>query len=90
MCETEKGCHLEDLYRSSDYTQLESKVVAFLQAEAMAAGNGSSLIQEKIIKESGLLDESPGTLVDMRNTFVKYQNWRRKNEMTKAKARKAR
>jgi hypothetical protein len=81
-----KGCHLIDVAPSPS---LNSKVDAFLRAEAFDTSPAYARKQEQLLVESGLFDESAETLIEMRSVLNEFKNWHTKSEGEKAKAKHA-
>ncbi len=57
---------------------------AFLQIEILDMSSGYGSFQEKLLKESGLADETAETILEMRAVLSEYREWTSKKS-SKAK-----
>jgi hypothetical protein len=48
---------------------------AFLQIEILDMSSGYGSFQEKLLKESGLADETAETILEMRTVLSEYREW---------------
>ena len=59
---------------------------AFLQIEILSMTPGYGSFQEKVLQESGLVDESAETILEMRGVISEYREWSaKKNNKAKIK-----
>jgi len=59
---------------------------AFLQVEILSMTPGYASFQERLLKESGLADESAETILEMRAVLAEYREWSaKKNSKAKVK-----
>jgi hypothetical protein len=64
--------------------RLNRLVDGFIQVEVLALANGYSSFQERALKDSGLSEESPETILEMRAILAEYREWSAKKS-TKGK-----
>ncbi|TXH14220.1 MAG: hypothetical protein E6R03_09700 [Hyphomicrobiaceae bacterium] len=57
---------------------LHEKVNAFLQVESFDMTPAYADVARKILRDSGLGDESPDTILEMRAALVEYREWKAK------------
>ena len=66
--------------------RLNRLVDGFIQIEVLDMTSGYGSFQEKILQESGLCDESPETILEMRSLLSEYREWSaKKNNKAKIK-----
>jgi hypothetical protein len=58
--------------------RLNNLVDAFIQVEVLSMTSGYAGLQERLLKESGLMDESPETILEMRSVLMEYREWNSK------------
>lgn len=68
---------------------LHRKVNAFLQLTAFELSPGYARVMEKLMEESGLLEESAETLIEMRVALREFEERKQKAEASRQKARGA-
>lgn len=71
-------CHIVDIAPDIELNRL---VNAFLECEMLEMSPGYAPYQRKILKESGLLNESPATILALKSVLADYRDW--KNKMGK-------
>jgi hypothetical protein len=57
---------------------LNNKVNAFFKVEALDSSPAYARHQEKLLRDSGLIDESADTILEMRQAVVDYRAWEEK------------
>ncbi len=75
MCQTAKGCHISDVAPDRD---LNRKLTAFFQAEMLEASAGYSGIINKVVNESGLMDESADTILALKSIIQEWREFKKK------------
>ena len=73
-------CHIVDIAGNK---RLNRMVDAFIQIEILDVSNGFGRFQEKILDESGLSEESPATILEMKSIIAEYRTWKEKQGSTK-------
>lgn len=68
-------CPIQDLMDESDSHELDAKAIAFLQVHNMAEKPGYQTVAERIMKSSGLEEESPETLVALQAEAYQKLQW---------------
>lgn len=63
--------------------RLNKLVDAFLQIEILSMGSGYSSFQEKLIVESGLVNETAETILEMKTILADYREWKSKKNLKK-------
>jgi hypothetical protein len=58
-------------------------VDAFIQVEVLSMTTGYGSFQDKLLKESGLCDESAETILEMRAVLSEYREWSNKKSIKK-------
>jgi hypothetical protein len=58
-------------------------VDAFIQVEVLSMTPGYASFQEKLLKESGLAEESSETILEMRSVLSEYRDWSSKKSIKK-------
>jgi len=58
-------------------------VDAFIQVEVLSMTQGYGSFQEKLLKESGLFEESSETILEMRAVLSEYREWSNKKSIKK-------
>lgn len=81
LCLLSKGCHLADVAGSR---VLREKCMAFIQAENLAESPGYSEMVKKAVEESGLIDESINTIIQMKMVRMEYLKHLAEQEKNKA------
>jgi hypothetical protein len=56
---------------------------AFLQIEILDMSHGYGSFQDKILKESGLGEETAETILEMRAVLSEYRDWKSKKGISK-------
>lgn len=56
---------------------------AFLQVEILSMSTGYNSFQDKIIQESGLSEETPETILEMKAVLSEYREWSSKKSVKK-------
>jgi hypothetical protein len=85
-CLTRKGCDYLDVAPDE---ALNRKVDAFLQAEMLEySGPGYHALADKLVRESGLLDESAATVLEAKSELAEFRAWRDRQSQAKARARR--
>lgn len=69
-------CDIVDIAPSK---KLNDLVNAFLQVEMLDLSHGYAPFQEKILRESGLMDESSDTILEMKSVLAEYREWKSKS-----------
>jgi len=64
--------------------RLNKLVDGFIHTEVLALASGYTLFQERVLRESGLSEESPETILEMRAILAEYREWSSKKS-TKGK-----
>jgi hypothetical protein len=59
---------------------LNRKVAAFLRAEALEMSPAYTRMEEKLLVESGLLEESPETIIEMKTVLAEYREFKSKKK----------
>jgi hypothetical protein len=57
---------------------LNNKVNAFFQVEALDTSPAYAEHQKKILRDSGLMDETADTILELRSVLVEYREWEAK------------
>lgn len=70
LCMRPQGCPYGDV--APDWA-LTRKANAFLQAELMSETPGYAAVQQRLLAESGLADESAETLLNLRAILAEYR-----------------
>lgn len=63
--------------------RLNRLVEAFLQIEILDVSSGYGSFQDKLLKESGLCDESAETILEMKGVLAEYREWTSKKSLKK-------
>ncbi|NBT57610.1 hypothetical protein EBT16_02385 [bacterium] len=63
--------------------RLNRLVDAFLQIEILDMSSGYGSFQDKLLKESGLCDETAETILEMRAVLSEYREWTAKKNSKK-------
>ena len=63
--------------------RLNRLVDAFLQVEILAMTPGYGSFQERLMKDSGLQEESAETILDMKGVLTEYREWSSKKGIKK-------
>lgn len=63
--------------------RLNRLVDAFIQVEVLSMTQGYGSFQEKLLKESGLFEESSETILEMRAVLSEYREWSNKKSIKK-------
>jgi len=58
-------------------------VDAFIQVEVLSMTPGYASFQDKLLKESGLCEESSETILEMRTVLSEYREWSAKKSIKK-------
>jgi hypothetical protein len=58
-------------------------VDAFIQVEVLSMTQGYGSFQDKVLKESGLYEESSETILEMRTVLSEYREWNNKKSLKK-------
>lgn len=66
--------------------KLNALVNAFLQVEVLDMSHGYGPFQEKVLRESGLMEESTDTILEMKAVLADYREWRSKNNSNTSRA----
>ena len=64
---------------------LNKLVDAFVQIEVLDMSSGYGRFQEKIIVDSGLIEESPATILEMKSIISEYRTWKEKSSSKKTR-----
>jgi len=62
---------------------LNRLVDAFIQIEVLDMSSGYGRFQDKIMRDSGLADESPATILEMKSIIAEYREWKDKSTSRK-------
>lgn len=63
--------------------RLNKLVDAFIQVEVLSMTPGYATFQERLLKESGLSEESSETILEMRSILSEYREWSTKKSTKK-------
>jgi hypothetical protein len=63
--------------------RLNRLVDAFIQVEVLSMTQGYGSFQDRLLKESGLYDESSETILEMRTVLAEYREWNNKKSIKK-------
>lgn len=63
--------------------RLNRLVDAFIQVEVLSMTQGYASFQDKVLKESGLSEESSETILEMRAILSEYREWSSKKSVKK-------
>jgi hypothetical protein len=63
--------------------RLNRLVDAFIQVEVLSMTQGYGSFQDKVLKESGLYEESSETILEMRTVLSEYREWNNKKSLKK-------
>jgi hypothetical protein len=63
--------------------RLNRLVDAFIQVEVLSMTQGYGSFQDRLLKESGLFDESSETILEMRAVLAEYREWNNKKGIKK-------
>lgn len=80
LCMTKQKCPIEDIQAAPDSKELNKLVDSFFLIESLASSQGYSGVQERLMRESGLIDIDPGVLVEMKTALIKHNNKKYKLE----------
>jgi hypothetical protein len=58
-------------------------VDAFIQVEVLSMTQGYGSFQDRLLKESGLYEESSETILEMRGVLSEYREWTNKKSLKK-------
>lgn len=78
------ACDIVDIAGNKRLNRL---VDAFLMIEMLDMSSGYSALQEKMLKESGLLEESTETILEMKLVLSEYREWKAKSSTSSSKKR---
>ena len=73
MCLTKRGCHIADVAPSFALNRL---VDAFIDMEILEMSPGYARFQERVLEESGLLQESTETILAMKSLMAEYRQFK--------------
>jgi hypothetical protein len=51
-------------------------VTAFVQAESISFSPAYGSLERRLLEESGVLDLSPETVIEMKSLFAQWRNWK--------------
>lgn len=74
------ACEIVDI---AGNRRLNRLVDAFLMIEMLDMSSGYAALQDKMLKESGLLDEATDTILEMRVVLGEYREWKAKSSSSK-------
>lgn len=74
-CQTPHGCPIEDIKRAPDSEELEEKVHAFIESELLDQFPAYGRKQEKLLDDSGLMNEPTDVLIQMKTTYHSFRKW---------------
>jgi hypothetical protein len=63
--------------------RLNRLIEAFLQIEILDVSSGYGSFQDKLLKESGLSDETAETILEMKGVLAEYREWISKKSLKK-------
>lgn len=71
-------CEIQDIMAAPDSQRLEAQATAFVQAEALPPEYED--VKRRVLRESGLVDLDPATLLEMATTFTEFRQSKRKQK----------
>jgi hypothetical protein len=78
------SCEIVDI---AGNRRLNRLVDAFLTIEMLDMSSGYSALQDKMLKESGLLEESSETILEMKIVLSEYREWKTRSATSSVKKR---
>lgn len=70
LCMTKRGCHIGDIAPSHHLNELAD---AFLLIESLSFSSGYGAYQDKIMRDSGLINETVETIGELKFVMSKFR-----------------